>query len=570
MTQFSVDAQNPLLILGLVLIFGAAGGWCARRIHIPAITGNILAGAALGLTLLSGTDAAQILQPLSTFAFCLIAVAAGGHFSYRRLHNALRRVLTIAGCEALGAFMLVYLALTTFGADWKIALILACLAVETAPATTVAIIRENHAKGPFVKTLLASVSVDSIVCILLFAFVHSSLAQYFDSGGETITVASGVRQTLWILAGSGVLAVALGAVSEALFTRKGLHDFSTMVVVILGLAGVSHLMGLSPLLASLFYGAYLGNSSAESERQLRAFEPIEPLLYTAFFTLAGVALHVSTLLDAGLLCLAYIAARSIGKGAGAYIGGVLSGSSPRIKRNLPLGFVPHAGLALALVVVLEGDSRIPEDFRETVGTIVLAAVAINEIVGPLCTRAALRGAREAGLDRRRLVEFLQEEYIATDLRAADKEDALRQLAAFYARVHRLNVAQQRHVFETILEREREHSTAIGHGAALPHGRVDEGATIQGVLGIFPEGVDFDAPDGAPVRLVALIVTPHEHEKMHLEVLAALTTMIYDDRVRLRLIAAVNANDAWEIIEDEESRGYNYFLEDDGVTPSKGD
>lgn len=112
------------------------------------------------------------------------------------------------------------------------------------------------------------------------------------------------------------------------------------------------------------------------------------------------------------------------------------------------------------------------------------------------------------------------------------------------------------------KREKEQSTAVGKGTAIPHGRVDSGTFIGGVLGILPEGVDFGAPDGMPVKLIMLIVTPKEHEKRHLEVLASLSAMVKDERVRTRLMAAVDANDAWEVIEGEESRNYNYFLEGD--------
>lgn len=158
--------MEPLLILGVILVGGTAGGWIARRLHAPGITGNIVAGALLGFTLFSGVEVAQILQPLSTFAISLIAVSAGGHFSYRRIHNALRRILFIALFEVAFAVALVFTVLLALGAGWQVALILGCLAAGTAPATTVAIIRENRAKGPFVKTLLAAVTVDSSLCIL--------------------------------------------------------------------------------------------------------------------------------------------------------------------------------------------------------------------------------------------------------------------------------------------------------------------------------------------------------------------------------------------------------------------
>jgi PTS system nitrogen regulatory IIA component len=159
------------------------------------------------------------------------------------------------------------------------------------------------------------------------------------------------------------------------------------------------------------------------------------------------------------------------------------------------------------------------------------------------------------------MEFLQEEYIQVGLEAEDKWEALRKLTTFYARSHRLKPGDRKVLFKSIEEREQQVSTALGLGAAIPHGRTDRGDRIQGVLGIFPKGVDFGAPDGEPVKLIMLVVTPEGFETEHLEVMKTLVQMISDDRIRTRLIAAIDANDAWEVIESEETPNYNYYLDD---------
>src|SRR5690606_6581519 len=194
-----------------------------------------------------------------------------------------------------------------------------------------------------------------------------------------------------------------------------------------------------------------------------------------------------------------------------------------------------------------------------IGTLILAAVTINELVGPLFTRAALARAKEMGLDRPRLVEFLQEEFITTNLRAKDKWEALEKLCDFFARTHKLHGAMRKELFETVVQRERNYTTAIGHGAALPHGRMQHGQGISGVLAICPDGIDFGAPDGEPVRLLVLIVTPRDHEKRHLEILAALASMIADERRRARLMTAVDPTEAGQILADPEERQLIYFL-----------
>ncbi|MCH8204736.1 MAG: PTS sugar transporter subunit IIA [Candidatus Hydrogenedentes bacterium] len=262
-------------------------------------------------------------------------------------------------------------------------------------------------------------------------------------------------------------------------------------------------------------------------------------------------------------CVLYVLARGLGKGLGAFTGAILARCSARITRSIPYGFMPQAGVALGLAVIFEGDARIPAEVSSFVVTMLLAAVTINEIIGPFFTRMALSRAKEAGLDRPRLVEFLDEEFILTGLEAKDKGDVLRKLTDFYARTRKISAEERKAIYESVVKREEEGSTGIGRGAALPHGHVENGSAIRGILGICPEGVEFDAPDGEPVKLFVLIVTPKEHEQRHVEVLASLNAMLAHPVARTRLIAATNANEAWEVLESEETRDYNYFLEVDG-------
>ena len=147
-----------------------------------------------------------------------------------------------------------------------------------------------------------------------------------------------------------------------------------------------------------------------------------------------------------------------------------------------------------------------------------------------------------------------------DLKAEDKWDAIRRLSGFLMRTHRVEHISEDELYASVCAREEEMSTAIGEGIAIPHGHVDKGPAIQGVMGICREGIDFDAPDGEPVRLILLIATPQDKRDLHLKVLASLSRMMSNPKIRNRLIAALSPEDAMEVIESEEVRDYNYFLD----------
>ena len=557
----SGGSMDPLLVLSVVLIVGLAGGRVARLFRIPSITGNILAGIIVGpacLDFFHGTNVVAALEPLSSFAMGLITVAVGSQLSYQSIHNALRRIISIALCEVAGAVFLVTLACRFIGqVDWPTAFVLGCIAAATAPATTIALVRETRSKGPFVKTLLSVVALDNMLCIMLFAFSSALMADIYGNGTGSLGYA--LVHTAYQFCGAFLLGIGLGMVTERLVHRQHVHDFSAVFIAILLSVGLSSYFDLSYLMTSLFFGVYLGNASPEATRQTRTLEPIELLLFICFFTLAGISLHLDTIAEAGVLCAVYLVARFLGKYFGAGLGGILSRSSRRIWSNAGLGLVPQAGVAIGLVFVLNNDPRIPEHVSALITTLVLGAVTVNEIIGPLFTRLALERAQEINKDRRRLIEFLQEEFILVGLKGEDKWEVLRKLTDFYLRTHRVPTEDHASLYATIEERERELTTAVGNGAAIPHGRVHHGNAIGGVLGICREGIDFDAYDNEPVHILMLVVTPEGYEKEHLEVMASLAQMVSDEQIRTRLVAAINANDAWEVIEGEDARTYNYFL-----------
>ena len=558
--------MSPLLMLSIVLIAGLLGRILAKSMHVPGMTGNLAAGIIIGPTLLNlfhGIDVATTLRPLSTFAMGLITVSMGSHLSYRRIHNALRRITTIALFEVLGATIFVTALTLLLGAPWPVALTLGCIAAATSPATTLSLVREQRAKGSFVKTLLSVVAIDNILCIILFAFASNLMISYYQDNGESLNLAVALKNTLWMFGGSFVLAMMLGKATSWFIHKPRTHDFSVVFVAILLLVSIAETYALSPLLTGLFFGVYLGNASPETERQVSALEPIELLLFSCFFTIAGASLHLDSIRGAGLLCMAYLIARFAGKSLGALLGGRIARAQKRVWSNIAIGLTPQAAIAIGLVLLLHGNPSLPEATWVLIETIVLGAVAINEIVGPFFTRYAIKRAGEKDKDRRRLIEFLQEEFIMTDLHAKDKWEALQLLNDFYVRTHGVAPELKDALYDSIKEREKEFSTGIGHGAAIPHGRIQKGHGVRGVLGISREGIDYGAPDGRPVHILMLVVTPQGYEKEHLEIMASLVQIICHQNIRDRLVAAINPYDVWEVLEHQDARDLNYFMDDEG-------
>ncbi|KTG17910.1 MULTISPECIES: PTS sugar transporter subunit IIA [unclassified Guyparkeria] len=100
--------------------------------------------------------------------------------------------------------------------------------------------------------------------------------------------------------------------------------------------------------------------------------------------------------------------------------------------------------------------------------------------------------------------------------------------------------QATRIFEALVARERLGCTAIGHGIAVPHGRVDDILTPRGAVVRLREGVDFGAPDGAPVTLVIGLVIPEDCPEQHLEILGRLARHLNDPDERDTIMEAQSA------------------------------
>lgn len=93
------------------------------------------------------------------------------------------------------------------------------------------------------------------------------------------------------------------------------------------------------------------------------------------------------------------------------------------------------------------------------------------------------------------------------------------------------------IFEALLARERLGSTALGDGVAVPHCRLAACPRPLAVLLTLAEGVDFDAPDNQPVRLVFVLVVPEEATNEHIALLANIAALLNDSARRNQLLAA---------------------------------
>lgn len=559
------SAANPLLTLAIILVAGFLGGLFSKRLGLPSITGQILAGVLVGpagFALLS-EHAVESLLPLTDFALGLITVSVGSHLKIPRLRNAGRRLSFLVLCESTVTPAVVFLSLYyLLDSGWVVATLIAALSVSTAPATTLALVREQQAKGAFSKTLIASVALNNIACILMFELARVTVGDLLLNETDHLgmdLIAPFHKLGLAVLLGSFVGWI-LVLVVRKLENRKFITTAS--LIAILVSFGVARVVGISELLTCLFMGACLANLAPREEHLgSLAFEQFEHAILALFFTFAGVGIHLDELGSSGLLVLGVVGARIVGKYLAGFIAMSASRAPANMRQNIGLALIPQAGVAVGLLLVAKSEPAFQE-FSSLLVSVGLGSVALNEVIGPIATRQSIRRSGEAGRDRAKLIDFIHEENVIVNFQATDKSDAIRQLCDILVRTNQLKVDKQA-LLASILDREKESSTCFGEGLAVPHGVLAQGEEMVGAIGISKEGIDLETPDGKPVHCMFLLATPESQRDRHTEVLAALSkSILQEPALQTMLFGASSAAEASEILHAEEFAGYNYFLDED--------
>lgn len=121
-----------------------------------------------------------------------------------------------------------------------------------------------------------------------------------------------------------------------------------------------------------------------------------------------------------------------------------------------------------------------------------------------------------------LGDLITPEGVIPALKAKSKKQVLQDLAEKAAV---LTGASPRDIFETLLQRERLGSTAVGRGIAIPHGRLPALKRIFSVFARLTEPIDFEAGDGEPVDLIFLLLAPEHAGADHLKALARISRLL---------------------------------------------
>lgn len=400
------------LFASVLLAFFA--GKLVARMKLPAILGWLMAGMimgphALGLLntdLLSSTWYKTLLSILE----CATGIMIGSELVLKELKKSGKQIMITTVVQSLLTFFVVSLFFAVVFYLTEIPMILApvfgSIALATAPAPALSIVKEFKTEGPVTRTLIPLAALDDVVAILVFFTLVTLISASGNQGNRSLfatlmfmIVLPLAIGFLWGIFGSRVLKKD---------TSKG-ESLLTMVLLVAGLGCIGLYINRrilpSPMLNFMLMGLAFSATSANllpEKRQQKIMEGFQPVLGFALLTVIvnlGAPLDYRLILGAGLFTVIYIGSRALGKYSGAYLGAKVSGLPDTVRKYLGLTLLPHSGVSLVFtgiaVTTLQG--VFPSSAQLLQGTIAAAAV-INEVIAVLVAKKAFEWAGEIQKD----------------------------------------------------------------------------------------------------------------------------------------------------------------------------
>jgi PTS system nitrogen regulatory IIA component len=143
-----------------------------------------------------------------------------------------------------------------------------------------------------------------------------------------------------------------------------------------------------------------------------------------------------------------------------------------------------------------------------------------------------------------LSDLLKPDAIMPSVHAQAKKQVLQDVAAKAATQTGL---PEREIFDTLLQRERLGSTGVGHGVAIPHGKLRSLDQLVGVFARLTRPVDFDSLDDEPVDLVFVLLAPESAGADHLKALARVARILRDPAMAQKLRTAMDADGIYAVL-----------------------
>ena len=411
----SENDYNLMLGLTVILLTGLLFGKLAKWLNIPNVTGYLLGGFLIGPGFLRlffpafpgviGEDFIHALKIIADIELAFIAFSIGAEFRLEYLKRLGPAPVLIAILESFFAVVFITLGLVAFGFPLYLALAFGAVGGATAPAATVMVIRQYKAKGPLTEMIYSVVALDDASGLIFFGIVTAIIK--ILTGQSTGDLGWLIALPVLEIVASIMMGALLGFVLKYLtnwYTGRG-NRIAVVIALIFLSIGVARYVngtfnfGLSSLMAGMAMGMVYTNVSKHVDAVMPLVERITPPFVIMFFVLSGADIQLGNFNLAALAILViYLIFRVGGKIFGSFLGARISKAGKQVEKYLGFGLLPQGGIALGLSIlmldIIPADLGLPYD-GGLLRVVVIGAVFISEIFGPILLKEVLIKAKEA-------------------------------------------------------------------------------------------------------------------------------------------------------------------------------
>lgn len=560
-----VDISTLFVSIGILLLTARILGELAVRLRQPAVLGEILAGIILGPTVLgwlwpgfvsaifpADGPVAVSLNAITAVAISLFLLVAGMEVDLTTVWRQGRSALVVAivgmvlpfglGLGAASA-MPTWLGMEQGGHRLVFVLFFAtALAITALPVIAKILLDLNLYRTDLGMVVIAAAIFNDLVGWIIFAFLLGMMGQG-EGGGLTIT------QTIIVTLLFAVLMLTLGRWLldkilpwiQAHFTWPG-GIISAALATAIGCAAFTEWIGVHAIFGAFLFGVALGDSRHLRQQTRGTLDQFISFFFAPlFFATIGLRVNFISKFDLPLVVLVIVLG-TIGKVLACGLCARWSGFKTR--EAWAVGFGMNARGAMEIIL----------------GLLALQAGVIGErlfvalVIMALVTSATSGYMMQVILGMKRAIrlsEYLSASRFRAKLKSTDRRAAIEELVQMATQGVEGMDPQQ--VASRVWMREELMPNGLPNGVAIPHARVPGLKQPVTAVGFSAEGIDFNARDGQPARLICLLLTPFNDHRVQLDLLADVGRTFQDPAMVEKTLASTTYTEFLAIIKSEGPR-----------------
>ncbi len=398
-------AGRDLAAIGFFLLGGTLASSLLEVLRLPHLTGFLLVGIVAGPHALHAVDHRTVsdLGIVNSLALALIALAGGAELRLESVRRGFRS-LAAATLVQNGLALVVVPATFVLARDlvpftrgmelpavFAVALLWGVVAITRSPSAVMGILTQARPAGRLTDFTVGFVMSSDVVVVVLLAVVTTAVRPLLDPGATLSLSAFG--ELGHELLGSVAIGTTLGLLLVAYLRFVGRQVLLVLLLLGLVVVDVITYLRFEWLLTFLTAGFVVQNFSRQGERLLHAIEQTGEVVYVVFFATAGAHLDLPLIRQLWPAAVLFFAVRAATAVVGARVSGRLAGDAPELRSWGWAGLVSQAGLALGIAAKMQ--VQFPA-FGAQFGALAVAAVALNELFGPVLFKLALDRAGESG------------------------------------------------------------------------------------------------------------------------------------------------------------------------------